>query len=321
MERDRGAARDPRGLPVVRGPGTTVTVNTLACGKNGRGVGDANALGAGDFHLKPSTHKEIVVGQFTVPEHARAGTYGISVACDNGKTARGDLTVTHRRPSGHVQTGVGGSVGPDTTQVAAGAAVLAAAAVGGAWLLRRRASGARGTETPPVPAPAARPHGPGGGRTIQTRPGASGCTRMHPGNAPQQTKGSQVSNRSKGWGLAVAACVGIWLVQNGAETVTPPVPSAAQAFAAGPSVHTDAAADPLPPSAPVRLRIPETDVDAPMTRLGLAADGSLDVPPAKDRNLAGWYGGGTAPGAEAPRSSRATSTTRTGPPSSTPSAP
>ncbi|MEV7670321.1 class F sortase [Streptomyces sp. NPDC000963] len=107
-----------------------------------------------------------------------------------------------------------------------------------------------------------------------------------------------MSNRSKGWGVAVAACVGIWLVQNGAETVTPPVPSAAQAFAAGPSVHTDAAADPLPPSAPVRLRIPETDVDAPMTRLGLAADGSLDVPPAKDRNLAGWYGGGTAPGAK-----------------------
>ncbi|MFC8585442.1 hypothetical protein ACFUGD_12970, partial [Streptomyces sp. NPDC057217] len=107
--------------PSSASPGTTVTVNTLACGKNGRGVGDANSLGAGDFHLKPSTHKEVVVGQFTVPQHAKAGTYGISVACDNGKTARGDLTVTHRRPSGHVQTGVGGSVGPDTTQVAAGA--------------------------------------------------------------------------------------------------------------------------------------------------------------------------------------------------------
>lgn len=46
-------------------------------------------------------------------------------------------------PSGHVKTGVGGSVGPDTTQIAAGAGVLAAAVVGGAWLLRRRASGTR----------------------------------------------------------------------------------------------------------------------------------------------------------------------------------
>ncbi|MEU2544486.1 class F sortase [Streptomyces roseolus] len=107
-----------------------------------------------------------------------------------------------------------------------------------------------------------------------------------------------MSNRSKGWGLAVAACVGLWLVQNGSQDVTPPVPSAAQAFAAGPSVHTDAAADPLPSSPPVRLRIPETDVDAPMTRLGLAANGSLEVPPAEDRNLAGWYGDGVTPGAK-----------------------
>ncbi|MFE0643786.1 class F sortase [Streptomyces sp. NPDC058877] len=107
-----------------------------------------------------------------------------------------------------------------------------------------------------------------------------------------------MSNRSKGWGVALAACVGLWLVQNGSEDVTPPVPSAAQAFAAGPSVHTDAAADPLPASLPVRLRIPETDVDAPMTGLGLAADGSLDVPPAGNRNMAGWYEQGTTPGAK-----------------------
>ncbi|MEU9853297.1 class F sortase [Streptomyces sp. NPDC047974] len=107
-----------------------------------------------------------------------------------------------------------------------------------------------------------------------------------------------MSNRSKGWGMAVAACVGLWLVQNGSQDVTPPVPSAAQAFAAGPSVHTDAAADPLPSSPPVRLRIPETDVDAPMTRLGLAPNGSLEVPPAEDRNLAGWYGDGVTPGAK-----------------------
>ncbi|MCX4980767.1 class F sortase [Streptomyces sp. NBC_00572] len=107
-----------------------------------------------------------------------------------------------------------------------------------------------------------------------------------------------MSNRTKGWGIAVAVCVGLWLVQNGSEQVTPPVPSAAQAFAAGPSVHTDAAADPLPPSAPVRLRIPETDVDTPMMRLGLAPDGSLDVPPAGNRNMAGWYENGTPPGAK-----------------------
>ncbi|MFE0647998.1 hypothetical protein ACFVZH_05330 [Streptomyces sp. NPDC059534] len=131
-------------FPSTAEPGSTVTVNTLACGKHGHGVGDANSLGAGEFQLNPSTHKEVVVGQFTVPGHVKAGSYWISVACDNGRTARGDLIVKHRGPSGHVQTGVGGSVGPDTAQVTAGAAVLAAAAVGGVLLLRRRASGARG---------------------------------------------------------------------------------------------------------------------------------------------------------------------------------
>lgn len=104
--------------------------------------------------------------------------------------------------------------------------------------------------------------------------------------------------RGKGWGIALALCAGVWLVQNGSENVTPPVPSAAQAFAAGPGHHTDAAADPLPPSAPVRLRIPEIRVDAPVMRLGLGRDGSLNVPPAGDRNLAGWYKDGTAPGAK-----------------------
>ncbi|MFD4029214.1 pentapeptide repeat-containing protein [Streptomyces sp. NPDC058637] len=42
------------------------------------------------------------------------------------------------RPSGHVRTGVGGSAGPDTTQLVAGAGVLGAAAVTGVRLLRRR---------------------------------------------------------------------------------------------------------------------------------------------------------------------------------------
>ncbi|MGN9791168.1 hypothetical protein ACTMTU_08700 [Streptomyces sp. OZ13] len=124
-------------------PGTKITVNTTACGKDGHGVGDARSLGAGEFKLWPGTHKEVTVGRFTVPEDTRPGAYGIEVRCKNGKKATGDLEVRHREPSGHVRTGVGGSVGPDTTQIAAGAVVLTAAAVGGTLLLRRRASGAQ----------------------------------------------------------------------------------------------------------------------------------------------------------------------------------
>ncbi|MFF1961551.1 class F sortase [Streptomyces sp. NPDC058220] len=104
--------------------------------------------------------------------------------------------------------------------------------------------------------------------------------------------------KGKGWLIAVAVCTGVWLVQNGSRPVTPPMPSAAEAFAAGPRQHTEAAAAPLSPSAPIRLRIPEITVDAPLIRLGLAADGSLDVPSPEDSDVAGWYKDGTAPGAK-----------------------
>jgi hypothetical protein len=60
---------------------------------------------------------------------------------DTGNGRGQDSSTGPTSPSGHVKTGVGGSVRPDTSQIAAGAGVLAASAVGGAWLLRRRASG------------------------------------------------------------------------------------------------------------------------------------------------------------------------------------
>ncbi|MET9159442.1 class F sortase, partial [Streptomyces parvulus] len=56
------------------------------------------------------------------------------------------------------------------------------------------------------------------------------------------------------------------------------------------------AAPALPPSPPDRIRIPAIEVDAPMTGLGLTPSGSLDVPPAEKKNLAGWYEAGTTPG-------------------------
>ncbi|MFF8829462.1 class F sortase [Streptomyces sp. NPDC015131] len=111
------------------------------------------------------------------------------------------------------------------------------------------------------------------------------------------TAGAGGRGKSKGWGVAIAAFAGLWLVQNGSADLTPPVPTAAEAFAAGPHQHTDAAADPLPASAPVRVRIPEIGVDAPVMRLGLAPAGSLEVPPAGNPNIAGWYKDGTPPGA------------------------
>ncbi|MFG2590589.1 class F sortase [Streptomyces sp. NPDC048438] len=106
--------------------------------------------------------------------------------------------------------------------------------------------------------------------------------------------------RARAWLAGVAALCGIWLVHNGAVIRTvAPQPSSAEAFAAGPEVRPRTrVADPLRPSEPVRIRIPGIGVDAPMTGLGLTADGSLDAPPAGNRNLAGWFEGGTPPGAK-----------------------
>ncbi|MFI1352758.1 class F sortase [Streptomyces sp. NPDC020898] len=95
--------------------------------------------------------------------------------------------------------------------------------------------------------------------------------------------------------LSVAALLsGAWLVRGGGETHSPPQPSAAEARTE--SAAPEPAAPALPPSPPLRIRIPAVHVNAPLMGLGLTPTGSLDVPPAEREDLAGWYEAGTAPG-------------------------
>lgn len=129
-------------------PGGQVTVNTKACGGKGTAAGDASAVGAGSFMLAPSTHEGDAIGQFRVPPSAQPGTYEIVARCaEGGRQVAGDLMVAlstaHEgaQPRGSVKTGVGGALGPDPVQTAAGVAALAVAAAGGTWLLHRRARG------------------------------------------------------------------------------------------------------------------------------------------------------------------------------------
>jgi hypothetical protein len=107
----------------------------------------------------------------------------------------------------------------------------------------------------------------------------------------------------------VALCSGAWLLRSAAETHAPPQPSAAQSRSgqdgqAGQDRQDgrdgqdgpQPAAPALPPSPPDRIRIPAIHVNAPLMGLGLTKAGSLDVPPADRKNLAGWYEAGTTPG-------------------------
>ncbi|MFE5816104.1 class F sortase [Streptomyces sp. NPDC056479] len=53
-------------------------------------------------------------------------------------------------------------------------------------------------------------------------------------------------------------------------------------------------------SSPVRLRIPAIDVDTPLLRLGLATDGTVEVPPITADDRAGWYRHSPTPGQVGP---------------------
>lgn len=76
--------------------------------------------------------------------------------------------------------------------------------------------------------------------------------------------------------------------------------------AAGPASAPDssaasaASARPLARSTPVGLRIPAIGVDAPVMVLGLASDGSVEVPPIAADDRAGWYRHSPTPGQTGP---------------------
>ncbi|MGW4818896.1 class F sortase [Streptomyces sp. NPDC004227] len=92
----------------------------------------------------------------------------------------------------------------------------------------------------------------------------------------------------------VAFCSGAWLLHSGAESHAPPQPGAAEGML-DPGEEARAAPA-LPPSPPLRIRIPSIRIDAPLTGLALTKSGSLNAPPADNKNLAGWYEAGTTPG-------------------------
>ncbi|WP_394428670.1 class F sortase [Streptomyces sp. SGAir0957] len=102
------------------------------------------------------------------------------------------------------------------------------------------------------------------------------------------------------WGvLALVLLAGLALIRNGSgETDTgPPQPASAAAAEAHTAARdAPAAAEALPFSPAERVRVPAIQVDAPITQVGLDADGWVDAPPPEDPNLAGWFTGAVSPG-------------------------
>ncbi|GGS43895.1 class F sortase [Streptomyces griseoviridis] len=103
------------------------------------------------------------------------------------------------------------------------------------------------------------------------------------------------------WGvIALVLLTGLALIRNGSGEFDagPPQPASAAASEARPAGEgaLPKALTPLPYAVPARVRVPAIQVDAPMTPVGLDADGWVGAPPPEDPNLAGWFTGAVSPG-------------------------
>jgi sortase (surface protein transpeptidase) len=70
----------------------------------------------------------------------------------------------------------------------------------------------------------------------------------------------------------------------------------ASAGTSAPQPVTAPTAGPMAAATPVRIEIPVLHVSAPIVPLGLSADGTVQVPPLANHNLAGWYDHSVTPG-------------------------
>src|SRR6185437_2514178 len=104
-------------------------------------------------------------------------------------------------------------------------------------------------------------------------------------------------------GLVMMA-VGAFVVAHALSAGSKLPPAAAQDIPATVSTKVPFApnpasvAAPLSASAPMTIVIPAIKVNAPVTRLGLNPNGTVQVPPLDDHNLAGWYDRSVMPGAK-----------------------
>ncbi len=109
---------------------------------------------------------------------------------------------------------------------------------------------------------------------------------------------------------ALAALAAVSLASGCGTGRTAPTPPAAPAGTVRTAVGDPAspstpptgrpAPKPLARSVPERLEIPAIGVDTPVMRLGLAPDGTVEVPPVRAGSPAGWYQASPTPGQVGP---------------------
>ena len=78
----------------------------------------------------------------------------------------------------------------------------------------------------------------------------------------------------------------------------PAVPSTTATRATTATTAPPSTRPPRRPSPPVRVELPTIGVSSRLVRLGLLADGTMEVP--RDYGVAGWFSGGPMPGQDGP---------------------
>ncbi|MFD5200491.1 class F sortase [Streptomyces sp. NPDC058375] len=118
---------------------------------------------------------------------------------------------------------------------------------------------------------------------------------------PSPSRTSHRFRRTAALLSAIAACVALAGCSSAEpSTATAATPSASARDEADSASTAPPRTDDPERSAPTEVTIPSIGVRSTLMELGLNADGTVEVPPAEKGMTAGWYRGGSVPGAPGP---------------------
>ncbi|MEU9748225.1 MULTISPECIES: hypothetical protein [Streptomyces] len=129
-----GATNGPREItvnPFAVHQGGTLHIKVEGCGHGGTVT--SNAFPTAHLSVNSSGHSE---ARARIHNHATPGDYNLSVKCsDNSRIATHRFRVLAGQGA---EGGLGGSIGPSSTEMAVGGGLVATAAVGGTYFIARR---------------------------------------------------------------------------------------------------------------------------------------------------------------------------------------
>ncbi|MFD5818222.1 sortase [Streptomyces sp. NPDC127038] len=145
LQSPAAAAADDTQLRINPGnalPGSTVRVTTTACGPDVT-YGKGQSTVGGQFNMFGGNRKGVLAGEFRIPEEGASGIDTVTVKCPPRIKLTDTYEIAERSPNGAIQAGFGDAE-DSNTQVAAGGALITAAAAGALFRIRRRSqAGAR----------------------------------------------------------------------------------------------------------------------------------------------------------------------------------